>query len=93
MSEIDYWAAATAIKRVSVELKGIVKPLRRLGNVKVAAERREARLSVAAGLSCVVADVAKLTVEIIGDHEDDPELTKVRDQLCAGAQAILGTGK
>ena len=43
MNEIHYWAAAAAIKRTAVELKTTVPRVRRLGRVKVAAERRSAR--------------------------------------------------
>ncbi len=86
MIEIDYWAEAAAMKRAAGQLKGIVPQVRRLATVKSAAERRSARLAVAAEPAGIGARLFDVSAQIIGDREDDPKTAGLRDQLRAAAR-------
>ena len=93
MIDIDYWAEAAAIKRVAGQVRGIVPQVRRLGKIKMGAERRAARLEVAGELAGIGARFYNVAAQIIGDSEDDPKIAGLRDQLRAGARGVIGTGK
>ncbi len=93
MIEIDYWAAAAALKRTASQVKGIVPQVRRLATVKSAAERRSARLALAAELAGIGALFFELSAQIVGDREDDPKTAGWRDELRTAARTVLGENK
>ena len=80
MIGIDYWAEAAAIKRTAAKLKHIAPRVRQLTKVKSAAERRSARLEVAAELADIGARFFELSAQIVGDREDDPKTAGWRDE-------------
>ncbi len=86
MIGIDYWAAAAAIKRIAATLKHMAPRVRQLTKVKSAAERRSARLAVAAEPAGIGARLFDVSAQIIGDREDDPKTAGLRDQLRAAAR-------
>ncbi len=93
MIGIDYWAEAAAIKRTAGQLKGIVPQVRRLATVKSAAERRSARLALAAELAGIGARFFELSAQIVGDREDDPKTAGWRDELRTAARRVVGEKK
>ncbi len=93
MIEIDYWAEAAAMKRAAGRLKGIVPQVRRLATVKSAAERRSARLALAAELAGIGARFFELSAQIVGDREDDPKTAGWRDELRTAARRVVGENK
>ena len=78
-----------AIKRLSVELKGLVQPVRRLATVKSAAERRSSRLGAAAELAQIGGRSFMLAAQLIGNQEDEPATASLRDQLRALGETVL----
>ena len=57
--------------------------------MKSAAERRSARLEVAAELARIGGRFFRLAADIIGNEESDPKTAKLRDQFRALAQTVL----
>ena len=61
--------------------------------MKSAAERRAARLGVAAELASIGGRFYDLASQMIGDREDDAKTAALRDQLRAAARTVVGKGK